>query len=259
VIGHAQLGRHGQGMGSVSQQVHDGDTVTVEAVGNVGVRFLGVDAPEVSVPLPGRTKPFVAVPVEALADHGAGDHVQCREQGRGGVPLVVMGHGACPARFHGQAGLGAVQCLDLRFFVHAQHHGLVRRVEVAADDIDQLFLEPRVGADLGADDYAVYGCPVSSIWCEPNRLLQWGIRGTSWTQTMMYRSEWWVYRVVAFHQGISGPRSDPTMAHPTKDNYYFQLARKHYFRSPPAHGHKRLVFSVPRVADRGIIIGRGFI
>jgi len=53
VVGHAVLGRFGQGRGSVAQQVHDGDTVTVEATGNLGVRFLGVDAPEVSTPLPG--------------------------------------------------------------------------------------------------------------------------------------------------------------------------------------------------------------
>lgn len=33
VIGHALLGRRGQGRGSVAQQVHDGDTVTVEADG----------------------------------------------------------------------------------------------------------------------------------------------------------------------------------------------------------------------------------
>ena len=31
VIGHAALGRFGQGRGSVAQQLHDGDTVTVEA------------------------------------------------------------------------------------------------------------------------------------------------------------------------------------------------------------------------------------
>jgi endonuclease YncB( thermonuclease family) len=42
--------------GSVEQQVHDGDTITVKAagrkpkdeIGNVAVRFLGVDAPEVA-------------------------------------------------------------------------------------------------------------------------------------------------------------------------------------------------------------------
>jgi hypothetical protein len=53
------LGRRGQQRGSVAQQVHDGDTVTTEATGNLGVRFLGLDAPEVSAPLPGTRLPFV--------------------------------------------------------------------------------------------------------------------------------------------------------------------------------------------------------
>lgn len=53
VVGRAKLGRHGEGRGSVTQQVHDGDTANTEAVGNLGVRFLGVDAPEVSFTLPG--------------------------------------------------------------------------------------------------------------------------------------------------------------------------------------------------------------
>jgi endonuclease YncB( thermonuclease family) len=54
-VGHALLGRHGQGVGSVKQQVHDGDTIHVQAQGNLGVRFLGVDAPEMSFHLPGGT------------------------------------------------------------------------------------------------------------------------------------------------------------------------------------------------------------
>jgi endonuclease YncB( thermonuclease family) len=61
VMGHARLGRYGQGRGSVEQLVSDGDTVAVEADGNLSVRFLGVDAPEVRSPLPGTTEPFVAV------------------------------------------------------------------------------------------------------------------------------------------------------------------------------------------------------
>jgi endonuclease YncB( thermonuclease family) len=59
-IGHAMLGRHGDGPGSVAQEVHDGDTVTVELVGNLSVRFLGVDTPEVSFTLPGTDK-FTAI------------------------------------------------------------------------------------------------------------------------------------------------------------------------------------------------------
>lgn len=52
-VGWAGLGARGDGVGSVRQQVYDGDTVTVRADGNFGLRLLGVDAPERSVPLPG--------------------------------------------------------------------------------------------------------------------------------------------------------------------------------------------------------------
>lgn len=52
-IGHAQLGMHGRQQGTINQQVHDGDTVVSLLDGNTGIRFLGVDAPEVSFTLPG--------------------------------------------------------------------------------------------------------------------------------------------------------------------------------------------------------------
>jgi endonuclease YncB( thermonuclease family) len=52
-IGLGLLGKHGDGRGSPAQQVHDGDTIIVEAAGNISVRFLGIDTPEVSFTLPG--------------------------------------------------------------------------------------------------------------------------------------------------------------------------------------------------------------
>jgi hypothetical protein len=51
-IGFARLGRRGSGRGSPGQQIHDGDTANVEADGNLGVRLLGVDAPELAFTLP---------------------------------------------------------------------------------------------------------------------------------------------------------------------------------------------------------------
>jgi endonuclease YncB( thermonuclease family) len=51
-VGFARLGRHGDGRGTPGQQVADGDTVTVEADGNLGVRLLGVDAAERALTLP---------------------------------------------------------------------------------------------------------------------------------------------------------------------------------------------------------------
>jgi endonuclease YncB( thermonuclease family) len=74
-IGHAQLGLHGAQQGTINQQVHDGDTIETQLDGNVGVRFLGVDAPEVSFTLPGHEgfipianpawEPFLADPFAA--------------------------------------------------------------------------------------------------------------------------------------------------------------------------------------------------
>ncbi|HEX6389957.1 MAG TPA: hypothetical protein VFZ89_10925 [Solirubrobacteraceae bacterium] len=54
-VGHAGLGIRGTSNvpGSPAQQVHDGDTAVVNPLGNLGVRFLGVDAAEESFTLPG--------------------------------------------------------------------------------------------------------------------------------------------------------------------------------------------------------------
>jgi endonuclease YncB( thermonuclease family) len=60
-VGHFGLGMQGTGVGSVKQQVHDGDTINVRAVGNFGVRFLGVDAPEISYRLPDSGQQFVSI------------------------------------------------------------------------------------------------------------------------------------------------------------------------------------------------------
>jgi endonuclease YncB( thermonuclease family) len=78
-VGHVGLGFRSGVPGSVRQQVHDGDTINVRAMGNFGIRFLGVDAPEVSFTLPGK-KTFTGISSSAwdtfLADpfnavHGA--------------------------------------------------------------------------------------------------------------------------------------------------------------------------------------------
>jgi hypothetical protein len=54
-VGHGGFGEHGQAVGSAAQAVHDGDTIVTRAIGNISVRFLGVDTPEVSFTLPGST------------------------------------------------------------------------------------------------------------------------------------------------------------------------------------------------------------
>jgi endonuclease YncB( thermonuclease family) len=67
IVGHAVLGLRDGVPGSVRQEVHDGDTINVQALGSFGVRFLGVDAPEISFTLPG-THRFVGLGEPAWAD-----------------------------------------------------------------------------------------------------------------------------------------------------------------------------------------------
>jgi hypothetical protein len=55
-VGSSLLGKRKDRRGSPKEQVHDGDTIVVEANGNLSVRFLGIDAPEVSYTLPGEGK-----------------------------------------------------------------------------------------------------------------------------------------------------------------------------------------------------------
>lgn len=47
------LGRQAGGRGTPQTEVHDGDTINVELNGDLGVRFLGIDTPEMSFILPG--------------------------------------------------------------------------------------------------------------------------------------------------------------------------------------------------------------
>jgi endonuclease YncB( thermonuclease family) len=54
-VGHAGFGEHGAAIGSASQTIHDGDTISARTLGNLSVRFLGVDTPEVSFQFPKST------------------------------------------------------------------------------------------------------------------------------------------------------------------------------------------------------------
>lgn len=64
------------------------------------------------------------------------------------VPFVVMGHGAGAALLHWQAGLGAVERLDLRLLVNRQHHRMGRRIDVQVDDVGEFLGEGRIVRQL---------------------------------------------------------------------------------------------------------------
>ena len=65
-----------------------------------------------------RDELLMGVLAHASAEHRAVEHVEGGEQGGGAVSLVIVGHGAALAGLERQAGLGAVERLDLRFLVN---------------------------------------------------------------------------------------------------------------------------------------------
>ena len=73
---------------------------------------------------------LMAVALHVLSDDRTVQHVECGEECRRAVALVIMGHGAGAAPLHRQAGLGAVKRLDLRLLIDRQHHGMGRRIDV---------------------------------------------------------------------------------------------------------------------------------
>ena len=59
-----------------------------------------------------------------------------------------MRHAFDVAEFEGQEGLGALQGLHLALLIDEQHHRMVGRVEVEADDVAELFDEEGIGGEL---------------------------------------------------------------------------------------------------------------
>src|SRR5215204_634355 len=81
-------------------------------------------------------------------DHRPIQRIERREQRRGPVALVVMGHRASAARYKRKPWLGSVQRLDLALFIDRKHQRVLWRVQVKPDDIVQLLQESRMPAQL---------------------------------------------------------------------------------------------------------------
>ena len=104
---------------------------------------------------------LVGVALHTPADDVAFEHVEGGEQGGGAVPFIVVGHGAASPFLQRQAWLGSVECLDLTFLVHGQHDGMLRRIDVEADDIAHFGGELRIFGQLEIvvfDVAASHGC-----------------------------------------------------------------------------------------------------
>ncbi len=86
----------------------------------------------------------MAVVLVALTDHLSLQKFQSGKKRRGPIALVVVGHRAAASLFQGQAGLGAVQRLNLALLIDAQHDGLLGWIEVEPDHVGQLLQKPQI-------------------------------------------------------------------------------------------------------------------
>ena len=118
--------------------------VVEDDVDGLVCRHLALDAVEEADEL------LMAVALHVLADDRAVENVERGKQRRRAVAFVIMGHGAGAALLHGQAGLGAVERLDLALLVDRQHHRMGRRIDIEADDIRELLGKGRVVRQLEA-------------------------------------------------------------------------------------------------------------
>src|SRR6266702_3448309 len=98
-----------------------------------------------------------AMPLLGLADDPAGPGVERGEQTGGAVTFVVMGAAFDLSGTHGQQRCGAVERLDLALLVHAEHQRAVRRSEVQAYDVADLFDEQRIAAEVRLAESAGLG------------------------------------------------------------------------------------------------------
>ena len=91
---------------------------------------------------------LVTMALHTSANDLAFEHVESSEQRRCSMALVVMGHRTGAAFLHRQAGLGAVEGLDLRLLIDRKDDGMGGRVDIEPDNIAQLVDELRVVGEL---------------------------------------------------------------------------------------------------------------
>src|SRR5262245_48623571 len=103
--------------------------------------------------------------VFAHADYGAVGHIQRRKQRGCAVALVVVSHRSAAAFLQRQAGLGAVQGLDLTLLVDAHHDRVLRWMQIEPHDIFQFLGKTLVLADLKLSKR----CGFSPLACQMRR------------------------------------------------------------------------------------------
>ena len=86
----------------------------------------------------------MAVARETLADDLSRCHIEGGEEGRRAMAFVVVSAALGLPRPHRQEGLGSVETLNLRLLVDTKDEGAVRRIEVQANNVSNLFDEQRI-------------------------------------------------------------------------------------------------------------------
>jgi len=74
----------------------------------------------------------------AAPGHLAFQDVESGEQGGGAMTFVVMGHSAGPSLLHRQARLGSIEGLDLALLVDREDNGMIRGIDIEADNVLEL-------------------------------------------------------------------------------------------------------------------------
>lgn len=94
----------------------------------------------------------MAMLLHAAADDDSVQNIERGEQGGRAVSLVIVDHGPAFSGFERQAGLCAVERLDLALLIDGDHDGVSRRVHVEANDILDLLGELWIGRPLECSD-----------------------------------------------------------------------------------------------------------
>ncbi len=84
----------------------------------------------------------------ALADHRSRGDVQGREKAGGAVAFVIVGAALGLPGQHREDRLAAAQRLNLALLIHAQHQGMMRRIQVQAHDVAHLVDQQRIIGQL---------------------------------------------------------------------------------------------------------------
>src|ERR1700733_13355604 len=83
-----------------------------------------------------------------VADDFPLQQIEGTEQRSHPVALVIVRHGSATALLEGQAGLRAVQSLNLALFINTKNDGFVGWIEIEADNIGQFFEKLRITRQL---------------------------------------------------------------------------------------------------------------